>query len=164
MKITNSKNKQHLVTPGNVVSLAYSITEVGGDELDSTTESGPYLYIQGSNMLILGLQNALEGKQVGDTVITELSAKAGFGEYQQELVQHMEKALFQVEEIRPGMQFSIATEDGLRIAVIDSLDGNDVIVNLNHPLAGKDIIIKSKIIGIRKATDEEMRREEIVQH
>jgi len=114
-------------------------------------------------MLILGLQNALEGKQVGDTVTTELSAKDSFGEYQQDLVQHMEKALFQVEEIRPGMQFSIATEDGLRIAVIDSLDGNDVIVNLNHPLAGKDVVIKSKIVGIRKATDEELRREEVVQ-
>jgi FKBP-type peptidyl-prolyl cis-trans isomerases 2 len=163
VKITNSKNAQHIVTQGNVVSLAYTITDSEGVEVDSTTESGPFQYIQGSKMLILGLQNALEGKQVGDTVETELDAKNGFGERQKDLVQHMEKALFQVDEIRPGMQFSIMTEDGLRIATIDSLDGNDVIVDLNHPLSGKDIMIKSKILGIRKATDEELRREEINQ-
>jgi len=126
VKITNSKNAQHIVTQGNVVSLAYTITDSEGVEVDSTTESGPFQYIQGSKMLILGL-------------------------------------LFQVDEIRPGMQFSIMTEDGLRIATIDSLDGNDVIVDLNHPLSGKDIMIKSKILGIRKATDEELRREEINQ-
>ena len=163
MKITNSKNAQHIVTQGNVVSLAYTITDSEGVEVDSTTESGPFQYIQGSKMLILGLQNALEGKQVGDTVETELDAKNGFGERQKDLVQHMEKALFEVEELRPGMQFSIMTEDGLRIATIDSLDGNDVIVDLNHPLSGTDITVKSKILGIRKATDEELRREEINQ-
>lgn len=162
MRINDDK-QAHSVTQGNVVSVAYTINNPDGDELDSTAETGPLHYIQGSKMLLLRIQNALEGKRIGDVVDIVLRAEEGYGKRRDDLVQPMERALFNAKDIRPGMQFGIDTEDGARLATVDSIDGNDVIVDLNHPLAGQELHIRAKVVAIRKATDEELRREEIRQ-
>ncbi len=155
------KKTSLVVTSGNVVSVAYTVTDKSGNELDSTTETGTLDYIQGSNHLILGLQKELEGKSVGDTIKTKLSAKDAYGKHYAELVQPMEKGLFENTELKEGSQFEIMAQDGKRLATIITIDGNEVIVDLNHPLAGKDLIIESKIVDIRKATSHEMHNQEV---
>lgn len=156
------KKKTNLVvTPGNVVSVAYTVTDSNGNELDSTTETGTLDYIQGSNHLILGLQKDLEGKNIGDTIKTKLLAKDAYGKHHAELVQPMEKGLFENADLKEGSQFEIMAQDGKRLATVITIDGNEVIVDLNHPLAGKDLTIETKIVDIRKATSQEMHSQEV---
>ncbi len=155
------KKTKLVVTSGNVVSLAYTVSDETGKELDSTNETGILDYIQGSNHLLLGLQNALEGKSVGDSIKTNLAAKDAYGKHHAELVQPMEKGLFENTELKEGSQFEIMAQDGKRLATVITIDGNEVIVDLNHPLAGKNLIIESKIVDIRKATAQEMHNQEV---
>ena len=156
------KKKNNLVvTADNVVSITYTVTDKKGNELDSTDDTGTLDYIHGSTHLIIGLQKALEGKSVGDQVKTELFVSDAYGKHHEELVQPMEKGLFENTELRDGSQFEIMAQDGKRLATVVSIDGNEVIVDLNHPLAGKDLCIETRIIDIRKATPEELHNQEV---
>ena len=142
----------------SVVSFHYSLTDDDGINIDSSEGQEPLGYIHGAGNIIPGLEKALEGKEVGDSLTVAVKAAEGYGEVQKELIQEVPREAFQgIDTIELGMQFEAQTGQGgsvpvTVIAVTDEL----VTVDGNHPLAGKNLNFDVSIEEIREASEEEL--------
>lgn len=144
----------------SAVSFHYTLTDDDGIRIDSSEGQEPLGYLHGAGNIIPGLEKALEGKTIGDSLTVAVSAAEGYGEVQKELIQEVPREAFQgIDTIELGMQFEAQTGQGgsvpvTVIAVTDDL----VTVDGNHPLAGKNLNFDVTIEAVREASEEEIAR------
>ena len=141
-----------------VVSMHYTLTDNEGNVLDSSEGGEPLTYLHGAGNIIPGLEKALVGKVEGDTQQVTVQPAEGYGEVMSELMQTVDKAAFQgVESVEVGMSFEAQTSDGsVQHIVVSKVDGDQVTVDANHPLAGVVLNFDVEIISVREATEEEI--------
>lgn len=146
------------IEPKKAVYIDYTLTNETGDVIDSSEGHSPLAYLHGFHNIIPGLENALEGKKVGDELEVTVEPKDGYGDYSVELVAVVPRSAFQgVEQLEPGMQFHASAPDGgTQVVVVRSVEGDDVTVDGNHPLAGQRLNFKVKVVDVRNATEEEL--------
>ena len=154
--------QSNVVTRHKVVSLQYSLSNNNG-VLIHDAASDPILYVQGCGTLFPKLEEALEGRMVGDIVTIKLLPDDGFGKRDTDLIQEVPLAeIPATENIQVGGQLvgtdTDGNEVGFRITEIQ-----DVIVYLdgNNPLAGQTLIFEIEIQGIRDATPEEIEHKKL---
>ena len=141
------------IVKNSVVSLHYEMYDANNQLLDKTEE--PIAYLHGGIFPLV--EEALHGKNVGDTVEVALSPDDAFGEQDPELVRIEDVSVFPVE-VEVGMMFEAddpETGDVLIYRVTDVADGKAV-VDGNHPLAGMKVLFKATVEGVRDATEEEI--------
>ena len=141
-----------------VVTLTFDLFEADGTLLESAAEPITYLHGGYSGMLPK-LEEALNHKQAGDAISVSLEPADAFGDYDAELVK-IESADRFPAEIQVGMQFeahSGADEHGggSVFTVTDIADGK-VVLDGNHPWAGKSLRFDCRIVEVRPATAEEI--------
>ena len=146
------------IAANKAVSIEYTLTNDDGDVIDSSAGGAPLVYLQGAGNIIPGLEKALEGKAVGDELDVTVEPEDAYGEYSAELVSTLNKSMFEgVDQLEVGMQFHASAPDGqMQIVTIRDLDGDDVTVDGNHPLAGQRLNFKVKVVAIRDASEEEI--------
>ncbi|MDG6897609.1 peptidylprolyl isomerase [Actinobacillus delphinicola] len=146
------------VTKDKVVSIAYQLRNQDGVLIDEAPTNQPLTYLQGHNNLIIGLENALEGKDVGEKFEVRVKPEEGYGEYSDMMVQRVPKAAFEgaVEELKPGMRFIAETDRGPLPVVITAVEGDEVVVDGNHMLAGQELLFNVEVVEVRDATLEEL--------
>jgi FKBP-type peptidyl-prolyl cis-trans isomerase SlyD len=139
-----------LIDANKAVSIDYTLTNDAG--------GAPLVYLQGAGNIIPGLEKALAGKQAGDELTVSIEPEDAYGEYSAELVSTLNRSMFEgVDELEVGMQFHASAPDGqMQIVTIRDLDGDDVTVDGNHPLAGQRLTFQVKIVGVRDASQEEI--------
>ncbi|ACF29492.1 putative peptidyl-prolyl cis-trans isomerase [Neisseria gonorrhoeae NCCP11945] len=144
------------IAKNSVVSLHYEMYDANNQLLDKTEE--PIAYLHGGYDGIFPLvEEALHGKDAGDTVDVALSSDDAFGEQDSELVRIEDAGAFPVE-VEVGMMFEAddpETGDVVVYRVTDVADGKAV-VDGNHPLAGMKIRFKATVESVRDASDEEI--------
>ena len=147
-----------LIGDKSVVSMHYKLTDSSGDVLDSSEGGEPLTYLHGAGTIIPGLENALVGKVAGDSLQVEIPPADGYGEIQQELMQVVPREAFQgVEQLEPGMAFQAQGQDGSsRQIVVREINGDDITVDGNHPLAGVDLHFDVQVVEVREASEEEL--------
>ena len=140
-----------------VVTIDYTLKDDNGTVLDSSTE-GNFAYLHGANNIIPGLENALTGKSAGDEVDVSVSPTEGYGEHNETMIQAVPRDMFDSEqEIQVGMQFHAQSPEGEMIVVtVTDIEGEDITVDGNHPLAGVNLNFGVKVIDIREASEEEI--------
>lgn len=140
-----------------VVTIDYTLKDDNGTVLDTSTE-GNFAYLHGANNIIPGLENALTGKSAGDEVDVSVSPAEGYGEHNETMIQAVPRDMFDSEqEIQVGMQFHAESPEGEMIVVtVTDVEGDDVTVDGNHPLAGVNLNFGVKIVDIREASEEEI--------
>jgi FKBP-type peptidyl-prolyl cis-trans isomerase SlyD len=140
-----------------VVSMEYTLT-VDGEVLDSSEEDGPIEFIQGKGNIIAGLEKELTGMKVGESKTVKVSPQEGYGEYDPEAVEEVPLSDFPRDiPLETGVELSVEDEDGEAMsAVILEVGKDDVTLDFNHPLAGKELIFNVKIASLRAATEEEL--------
>ena len=144
------------IANNHVVSFHYTLTNAEGETLDKS-QGEPLAYLQGAGNIIPGLEKALEGKAVGDKFTVTIPAAEGYGEYNPDLVQEVPAQMFQgVENIEAGMQFQAQTDDGVQVVTVKAIEGENIIVDANFPLAGQDLTFEVEIAEIRDASEEEL--------
>lgn len=140
-----------------VVSLAYQVRTEDGVLVDESPVSAPLDYLHGHGSLISGLENALEDRQVGDRFDVHVGANDAYGSYDENLVQRVPKDVFMgVEELQVGMRFLADTDQGPVPVEITEVDGDHVVVDGNHMLAGQNLNFNVEVVAIRAATEEEL--------
>ena len=123
-----------------VVSIAYQVRTEDGVLVDEAPANQPLQYLQGHNNLVIGLENALEGKSVGDKFEVRVKPEEGYGEYNENMVQRVPKDVFVgVDDLAVGMRFIADTDMGPLPVVITEVGDNDVVVDGNHMLAGQEL-------------------------
>ena len=141
-----------------VVSMHYTLTDGDGKVLDTSDGAEPLSYLHGAGNIIIGLEKALVGKVAEDTTKVEVAPVEGYGEVVPELMQVVDKGAFQgVESLEAGMSFEAQGPNGeVQRVVITKVEGDQVTVDANHPLAGVTLNFDVKIISVRDATEEEI--------
>ena len=139
-----------------VVSIDYTLTGENGQVLDSSQGREPLAYLHGAGNIIPGLESALEGKNEGDQLNVHVPPDQAYGQRDERMVQPVPRTAFQgVADIQPGMQFQASTNAGPRLITVVGVQGDQVTIDANHPLAGATLNFDVKVVNVRDATSEE---------
>lgn len=140
-----------------VVSIHYTLKDNDGKILDSSEGKDPLKYLHGKQNIIPGLENAMEGKSIGDKFNVKVEPSEGYGERNDQMVVSIPRTSFgEIEEINPGMQFQLNSQNGPVVVTVVETDDENVKVDANHPLAGVELNFDVEVMEIREATDEEL--------
>lgn len=147
-----------LIADQHVVAIDYTLSNDAGEVIDSSAGAEPLVYLHGAGNIIAGLENALVGKAVGDELEVSIEPEDAYGEYSAELITNLGREMFEgVDELEVGMQFHASAPDGgMQIVTIRDIDGDQVTVDGNHPLAGQQLNFKVKVVSVRAASAEEI--------
>ncbi len=141
----------------SVVTLHYTLTDDGGDVIDSSASGDPLSYLHGRGNLIPGLERELQGKSAGDKLTVKVAPADGYGVYDQSLIEQIpRRSLKGIANIKVGMQLRAQTPQGPRTVTVTRIVGDMVTLDANHPLAGKNLNFEVEITGVRDATEEEL--------
>lgn len=155
------------IQPGKYVELGYDLYQVDADGeklVHQTDAEDPERIIFGvTRGVIAPLECAIDGLEAGGEFDIVVKADEAFGPHDPEQVATLPRHIFEVDGkfdadvIKAGAILPMMTADGYRIngVVVDVTD-SDVVMDFNHPLAGKDVRFKGKIIAVRDATEEEL--------
>ncbi|REG81325.1 FKBP-type peptidyl-prolyl cis-trans isomerase [Marinomonas pollencensis] len=140
-----------------VVSMHYTLTDEQGQELDSSVGQEPLVFLSGAQNIIDGLDKALQGKTAGEKLTVSVAPEEGYGEIHQELIQKVPRDNFQgVDDIQVGMQFMAQTPGGQQPVTVIGVEEDGVMLDGNHPLAGKTLNFDVEIVDVREAAAEEL--------
>jgi len=139
------------------VSIHYTLTNDEGEVIDSSIGSDALVYLHGKGNIISGLEQALAGKEVGEQFTVRVPAEDAYGEFMPERVQVIPRSMFEgVDQLEVGMQFHADVSAGPGIVAIVDIDGDDITIDGNHPLAGMPLTFDVEIVDVREATREEL--------
>ena len=146
------------IASGRVVSIHYTLKDDTGEVLDSSGAGPPLDYLHGAGNIVAGLEEGLSGRIVGEDLALRVSPEQGYGVHDPRGIQHVPRSAFPADiDLQPGMQFSAEDEDGDMSTIwIQDVVGDEVTIDLNHPLAGKTLHFDITIAAIRDATREEI--------
>lgn len=140
-----------------VAVITYTLTDNSGTVIDQATTQEPFAFIQGIGNIIPGLEKALEGKAVGDSLTVSIEPAEGYGERDDALTQVLSKDMFEgVDEVKPGMQFHAQTNHGMSIVTVTNVENDQITIDGNHPLAGVVLNFDVNVLEVRDATEDEM--------
>jgi FKBP-type peptidyl-prolyl cis-trans isomerase SlyD len=144
-----------------VVGIHYRLTLDDGTEVDSTDDRGPLEYLHGYGNLIPGLENALEGCEVGAELSMSFTPREGYG-------QHEPDKVVEVTRQQLGFEPEVGTVVAARLPdgreqhlLIAEIDGDAVTLDGNHPLAGQNLHFEVSVASLREATAKELEAEQV---
>ena len=140
-----------------VASFHYTLTNDAGEVLDSSQGGQPLVYLHGVGNIVPGLEQAMTGRTVGDRFEVKVAPEDGYGLPNDFMIQVVPRAAFQgVDELEVGMQFQAQTPQGPMSVVVAKIEGDEVTVDGNHPLAGQNLNFAIEITDVRDASLEEV--------
>jgi FKBP-type peptidyl-prolyl cis-trans isomerase SlyD len=140
-----------------VVSIEYVLRDDQGDVIDSSEGDEPLAYIHGHEQIVPGLENALAGRIKGDAVDAVIAPKDGYGDHDDELIIRITRDELPPEMVpEVGMEIGAEDEDGEQMYMITEINGPELTLDGNHPLAGKTLHFAVKIVDVRMASKEEL--------
>lgn len=140
-----------------VIGFHYTLTDKTGTVLDSSIGDEPLYFLEGSQQIIPGLESVISLMNVGDKKKVEVNAANAYGDVNPELVVKVKKTQFPPDaQLTVGDQFQVNNDAHSPVFTIMSIDTDEVTVDGNHPMAGKDLFFDVEIVGVRPATAEEM--------
>ncbi|MCK5917816.1 MAG: peptidylprolyl isomerase [Cocleimonas sp.] len=146
------------LTKNQVASVAYTLT-VDGQVIDQADKENPMAFIHGVGGMIPGFEKALEGKSVGDSFSISVDPAEAYGERNDDLTQDVSREMFTGvpdDQLIAGAQFQAQTDAGVEVITIAAVDGDDIKIDANHPLAGQTLNFDVEMLDIREATTEEL--------
>ena len=144
-----------VVTKNNIISIYYSVTDMDGNKIDSNKEFEPLQYLQGGENILPSLEAALEGAVLNEEREVTLEPHQAYGDYNDQLIVYVNKEKFPAQLGHPEQGMIVDIDEGGEMIVI-ALKGDKVILDGNHPLAGKTLYFCVKVVSIREATADEL--------
>ena len=140
-----------------VVRFHYAVAETGQAAVENSKDGGePIAILFGHGNIIPGLEKAMDGREAGDSFQATVPAAEAYGERREGLSQRIPKKHFGAQKLAPGMQVVLQTNFGPRAVTIQKVGMSVVDVDLNHPMAGKDLDFDIEIVEVREASAEEL--------
>jgi len=132
------------VADGTKVTIEYTLTLPDKTVADSNVGQEPFSYIQGAHQIVTGLEKNLAGMKTGQKKRVEVPAAQGYGTYDEKNKVTVDKA-----KVPAGVKTGqlLRSADGRAVTVAEVSD-KTVVLDLNHPLAGKDLVFDVKILNV----------------
>lgn len=142
-----------------VVSMAYVLRLDDGEEIDRSEADDPLVFLQGHGEIIPGLEQALYGLAIGDGKKVVVGPEEAYGDYDDNNIVSLPHSAFP-----PGMDLEIGQmlylndgdSDEEMPAFISEIGEDEVLLDLNHPLAGETLYFEIEVVDVRKATADEL--------
>jgi FKBP-type peptidyl-prolyl cis-trans isomerase SlyD len=140
-----------------VATLHYTLKDSDGNILDQS-EDGSFVYLHGAMNIIPGLESALTDKVAGDSLSVKVAPEEGYGLHEEDRIQEVPKNMFEnSDDIQLGMQFHAQGPGGeMLIVTVAEIKDETVVIDGNHPLAGKELNFDVKVVEVREASEEEI--------
>ena len=157
MSVSCKKNEtaslgDSMIQKGSNVKIEYTLT-VDGEKVDSSEGRGPLAYVQGAGSIISGLEEELEGLTLGDKKKVTVSPEKGYGDYKEEAIQTVPKTAFKDAEKLTAGSMVQGQQDGQSFqAMVKSVTEEEIILDLNHPLAGKTLNFDVEVVEVTNQT------------
>ncbi len=141
----------------HVVTFHYTLRDTRGQILDASLGGAPIRFLEGAGQIVEGLEEGLRGLAPGTKAYIGVPAAKGYGEHDETQVQRVLRALLPVEgEITPGDRFRAGDDAYAPIVRVVEVEGDELLLDANHPLAGVDLEFEVEIVETRPATEEEL--------
>jgi FKBP-type peptidyl-prolyl cis-trans isomerase SlyD len=146
------------ITKDSVVSIDYRLHLGDGKIIEETDPGDPLVYLHGYEEIVPGLEKALAGKKAGESLKAQVSPEEGYGEYDPEGVEEVPREEFPSDiELEEGGMISATDDDGDEVDfLIKEVRPKTVLVDFNHPLAGKTLHFEVTVREVRVASKEEL--------
>ena len=144
------------IEANQIVSIEYEVSD-GKSVVDSNVGGAPLVFMFGKGQIIPGLENAIANMSIGEKAEVLVKAEDAYGEYNSEAKQEVPKDQFAGIDLEVGMSLYGQGEDGGTVqVVVQEIGSENVIIDFNHPLAGKDLAFVVSINNIREASEQEV--------
>ncbi|MCE9678565.1 peptidylprolyl isomerase [Shewanella sp. AS1] len=140
-----------------VVQFNYTLRDEKGEELETNKGLDPIAYLHGHHNMMPGVEKALTGRAIGDSFSVTLPPEETYGIRNPDAEQRVSVKHLQGAKVwKPGMRAIIHTEQGQRQVTVLKVGKFMATVDINHPLAGRELTFELEVVGARDATQEEI--------
>ena len=155
--MSETKNQNLTIQDDTVVSLEYTL-QVEGEIVDSTGEDEHIQFIQGHGQIIPGLESQIFGMSSGESKEVTVPAEDAYGVLDEDALGTVPRDEFPADmPLEKGVALQLRDQDGeVFDAYVESVGKKSVEINLNHPLAGKELLFSVKVLDLRPATEDEI--------
>ncbi len=153
-----------VIGKSKVVALSYVLhdTSLDGEVIEATREGQPLKFIFGLGQLLPDFEKNIDGKKVGDKFGFAITAENGYGKYNEEAVMALDKNIFivdgkLVDEVKVGGMVPMQDNQGNHLhGKVLEINDDKVVLDFNHPMAGRNLYFEGEILEVRDATDSEL--------
>lgn len=150
------------ITDKMAVSIHYTLTNTAGETIDNSRDDEPMIYLHGSGQIISGLEQALTGKLIADKFKVTVEPADAYGDIKDEMRQVVPMTMFKdMDKVEVGMQFHADASHGVNVVTVTKIEGDDVTIDGNHPLAGETLTFDVEVMDARPATEDELNHKHI---
>ncbi|MDR1011746.1 MAG: peptidylprolyl isomerase [Opitutaceae bacterium] len=141
----------------NIVTFHYTLRDGSGRMIDMSVGGEPVTYMEGAGQIIDGLEAQLSGLPAETKTTVIVAAAQAYGERDESLLHKVNRSLLPVEgEVNVGDQFRTAPDPRAPVVTVASVEGDEVTLDANHPLAGVDLTFHVEIVAVREASAAEI--------
>lgn len=141
---------------GHVVEIEYTLRDDDNDVIDSSEGEAPLTYLHGVGQIVPGLERALVGKTIGDALKVSVPPEEGYGMWQADHVVVVPRSRLPASpDPEVGMELEASGPQGEFVLRVIEIEGENVTLDGNHPLAGRTLHFEVTVRGVREATPEE---------
>ncbi|HEX5022662.1 MAG TPA: peptidylprolyl isomerase [Candidatus Binatia bacterium] len=150
---TAEKTKNdRVVKDGMMVSLDYTLKNPEGKTLETSKGREPLRYIHGQKMMIPGLEKELTGMKVGGEKHVTVKPEDGYGKVNPNAVQEFPKEKIPANALKVGAVLAARSPEGMVVPMtVREIKEKTVVMDLNHPMAGKTLVFDVKVVDIQPA-------------
>lgn len=144
------------IQENQIVSIEYEVKD-GDTVVDSNVGGAPLVFMFGKGQIIPGLENGIVNMSIGEKAEVLVKAEDAYGAHNPEAKQEVPKDQFAGIDLQVGMTLYGQGEDGSTVqVVVQEIGEENVLIDFNHPLAGKDLFFNVTVNNIREASEEEV--------
>jgi FKBP-type peptidyl-prolyl cis-trans isomerase SlpA len=142
-----------VIGEGTIVTLHFSLTLQDGEVIDSTFNDEPATFTVGDGNLLIGFEESMIGLRAGAKEVFTIAPEKGFGQHNPSNIQVITRDQFADDiQLEVGLVLSFADAQNTELpGVVSEFDDDNVTVDFNHPLAGKDVLFEVDIITVEPA-------------
>lgn len=145
------------IEANQIVSIEYEVRD-GENVVDSNIGGAPLVFMFGKSQVISGLESGIVNMKTGEKSDVMVKAVDAYGDYNNDAQQELPREQFAGIDLNPGMTLYGQGEDGGTVQVtVKEVKDENVIIDFNHPLAGKDLMFTVTINSVRDASAEEVK-------
>jgi len=141
-----------------VVAIDFTLKDKDGNIIEETTKENPFMFISGTEQILPKLEENIGEMLIGSKRKVVLEPENAYGKFSDSAVQVVNRSEFpEGTELKVGMGYSADTPDGRQMPfTIKGVEGDNVTLDFNHPLAGQTLTFELELLNLRDATPEEL--------
>jgi FKBP-type peptidyl-prolyl cis-trans isomerase SlyD len=141
-----------------LLTFHYTLRDAGGRVLDTSRGGAPMPFLEGTGQIIEGLEEPLQQMTPGEKRTVVVPPERAYGMREAELVQKVPRANLPVDDLKVGDQFQTGPDRSAPVVTVMAIEGDEVLLDANHPLAGQELHFEVELVTARAATPAELQQ------